>query len=69
MSFLSIIKSNAVIKKEPHWLLIPRGQVRPKSLVRFFIGQYFLKKETDTVMLIKKVMVHFLIINSQTSSR
>ena len=47
MSFLSIIKSNAEIKKEPHWLLIPRGQVRPKSLVKFFVSQYFLKKEKD----------------------
>ncbi len=47
MSFLSIIKSNPEIKKKPHWLLIPRGQVRPTSLVKFFVSQHFLEKEKD----------------------
>jgi hypothetical protein len=68
MFFLTTIKSNAELKKELHWLLIPRSQIRPKLLVKFFLNWYFLKKGENIVMPFKKVVDYFLFINFQTYS-
>jgi acetyltransferase-like isoleucine patch superfamily enzyme len=49
--FLSdAIKSNPVIKKFAHWLLIPRGQARPRLWVRLFVNPFIHKKGRNTII-------------------
>ena len=43
-------KSNPELKKIVHWLLIPRGQARPKLWVRLFINPFFHKQGRSTVI-------------------
>lgn len=44
MSFVSTIKSNPALKKFVHYLLIPRGQARPRLWVKYFVNPFFHKK-------------------------
>jgi hypothetical protein len=43
-------KSSPKLKKIVHWLLIPRGQARPKLWVRLFINPFFHKKGSSTII-------------------
>jgi acetyltransferase-like isoleucine patch superfamily enzyme len=44
------IKSNPRIKKFVHWLLIPRGQARPRLWVRLFVNPFIHKKGRNTII-------------------
>jgi acetyltransferase-like isoleucine patch superfamily enzyme len=50
MSLLHAIKSNPKLKKFAHWLLIPRGQARPRLWVRLFINPFIHKKGKSTII-------------------
>lgn len=50
MLLQNAIKSNLKIKKIVHWLLIPRGQARPKLWVRLFINPFFHKKGRSSII-------------------
>src|ERR1700685_350798 len=50
MFLLSAIKSNPKIKKFVHWLLIPRGQARPRLWVRLFVNPFIHKKGRNTII-------------------
>jgi hypothetical protein len=50
MFLLDAIKSNPKLKKIVHWLLIPRGQARPKLWVRLFIDPFFHKKGSSIII-------------------
>lgn len=50
MSFLSTIKSNPKLKKIAHWLIIPRGQARPRLWVRLFVNPFIHKKGKNTII-------------------
>lgn len=50
MFLLNAIKSNPKLKKIVHWLLIPRGQARPKLWVRLFINPIFHKKGRSNII-------------------
>jgi acetyltransferase-like isoleucine patch superfamily enzyme len=50
MSLLSVIKSNPKLKKFVHWLLIPRGQARPRLWVRLFVNPFIHKRGRNTVI-------------------
>jgi acetyltransferase-like isoleucine patch superfamily enzyme len=44
MSLVETIKSNPALKKLVHYLLIPRGQARPRLWVKYFVNPFFHKK-------------------------
>jgi len=48
MFLLSAIKSNPKLKKFVHWLIIPRGQARPRLWVRLFVNPIVHKKGKNT---------------------
>ncbi len=50
MFLRNAIKSNPKLRKILHWLLIPRGQARPKLWVRLFINPFFHKKGSSTII-------------------
>ena len=50
MLLLSAIKSNPKLKKIVHWLLIPRGQARPRLWVRLFVNPFIHKKGKGTII-------------------
>ncbi len=50
MFLQNAIKSSPKLKKIVHWLLIPRGQARPKLWVRLFITPFFHKKGSSTII-------------------
>jgi len=50
MFLLSAIKSNPKLKKFVHWLLIPRGQARPRLWVRLFVNPFIHKKGKSTII-------------------
>ena len=50
MPLLSAIKSNPELKKFVHWLLIPRGQARPRLWVRLFVNPFIHKRGKNTVI-------------------
>ncbi|WP_428331026.1 acyltransferase [Mucilaginibacter sp.] len=50
MSLLSAIKSNPKLKKFVHWLLIPRGQARPRLWVRLLVNPFIHKKGKGTII-------------------
>jgi acetyltransferase-like isoleucine patch superfamily enzyme len=50
MSLQSIIKSNPAVKKFVHWLLVPRGQARPRLWVRLFVNPFVHKKGNGTLI-------------------
>lgn len=41
MSIVATIKSNPALKKLVHYLLIPRGQARPRTWVKWFLNPFF----------------------------
>ena len=41
MSIVNTIKSNQQLKKLVHWMLIPRGQARPRVWVKWFVNPFF----------------------------
>ncbi len=43
MSLVNTIKSNKKLKKLVHWMLIPRGQARPRLWVSWFVNPFFHK--------------------------
>ncbi len=43
-------KSNPKLKKIVHWLLIPRGQARPRLWVRLFVNPFFHKQGRSAVI-------------------
>jgi acetyltransferase-like isoleucine patch superfamily enzyme len=43
MSIIHTIKSNPALKKLVHWMLIPRGQARPRLWVKWFVNPFFHK--------------------------
>jgi acetyltransferase-like isoleucine patch superfamily enzyme len=44
MSIIHTIKSNPNLKKFIHWTLIPKGQARPRTWVKWFVNPFFHKK-------------------------
>jgi acetyltransferase-like isoleucine patch superfamily enzyme len=50
MFLVSTIKSNPGLKKFVHWLLIPRGQARPRLWVRLFVNPFIHKKGKNTII-------------------
>jgi acetyltransferase-like isoleucine patch superfamily enzyme len=50
MFLLSAIKSNPKLKKFVHWLLIPRGQARPRLWVRLFVNPFIHKKGKGAIV-------------------
>src|ERR1700722_2775542 len=50
MSLLQIVKSKPGLKKFTHWLIIPRGQARPRLWVRLFVNPFMLKKGKGAVV-------------------
>jgi acetyltransferase-like isoleucine patch superfamily enzyme len=50
MSLLHAVKSNPKLKKFVHWLLIPRGQARPRLWVRLFVNPFIHKKGKSTII-------------------
>ncbi len=50
MQLLSAVKSNPRLKKIVHWLLIPRGQARPRLWVRLFVNPFFHKKGNGAII-------------------
>ena len=50
MLLLSAIKSNPKLKKFVHWLLIPRGQSKPRLWVRLFVNPFIHKRGKNTVI-------------------
>jgi len=44
MSIASTIKSNPKLKKFIHWTLIPKGQARPRTWVKWFVNPFIHKK-------------------------
>jgi len=50
MPLLSAIKSNPKLKKFAHWLIIPRGQARPRLWVRVFVNPFIHKKGKNTII-------------------
>jgi acetyltransferase-like isoleucine patch superfamily enzyme len=50
MFLTSAIKSNPELKKFVHWLLIPRGQARPRLWVRLFVNPFIHKKGKHTII-------------------
>lgn len=44
MSIVSTIKSNPKLKKFIHWTLIPKGQARPRTWVKWFVNPFIHKK-------------------------
>lgn len=44
MSLISAIKSNPKLKKFVHWMIIPRGQSRPRLWMRLFVNPFIYKK-------------------------
>lgn len=43
MSIINTIKSNPNLKKLVHYMLIPRGQARPRTWVKWFVNPFFHK--------------------------
>ncbi len=43
MSFITYIKTNPNLKKLVHWMLIPKGQARPRTWVSWFVNPFFHK--------------------------
>jgi acetyltransferase-like isoleucine patch superfamily enzyme len=43
MSIIHTIKSNPALKNLVHWMLIPRGQARPRLWVKWFVNPFFHK--------------------------
>lgn len=50
MSFVQTIKSNPFLKKLVHWMLIPRGQARPRTWVKWFVNPFFHKVERGSTI-------------------
>ncbi len=50
MPLLSTIKSNPKLKKFVHWLLIPRGQARPRFWVNAVVNPFFHKRGKGSVI-------------------
>jgi len=50
MSLLQIVKSKPGLKKFTHWLIIPRGQARPRLWVRWFANPFFHKKGKHAII-------------------
>lgn len=50
MSLLSTIKSNPKLKKIAHWLIIPKGQARPRLWVRLFVNPFIHKRGKNTII-------------------
>jgi len=48
--FLNVIKSNPRLKKFAHWLMIPRGQARPRLWVRLFVNPFIHKRGKNTII-------------------
>ena len=44
MSIVQTIKSNPGLKKLVHWMLIPRGQARPRLWVKWFLNPFLHRK-------------------------
>jgi len=56
MSLLSTIKSNTKLKKIAHWLIIPRGQAKPRLWVKLFLNPFIHKKGKHTIIRFKSRM-------------
>lgn len=50
MSFVHTIKSNPGLKKLVHWMLIPRGQARPRVWVKWFVNPFFHQVERGSTI-------------------
>jgi acetyltransferase-like isoleucine patch superfamily enzyme len=56
MSLLSTVKSNTKLKKITHWLIIPRGQAKPRLWVKLFLNPFIHKKGKHTTIRFKSRM-------------
>ncbi|WP_310503357.1 acyltransferase [Mucilaginibacter sp. X4EP1] len=56
MSLLSTIKSNAKLKSIVHWLIIPRGQAKPRLWVKWFLNPFIHKKGKHVIIRYKSRM-------------
>ena len=61
MFLQNAIKSSPKLKKIVHWLLIPRGQARPKLWVRLFINPFFHKKGSTIIEVNNRISKNALI--------
>ena len=50
MSLLSTIKSNPKLKKFAHWLIIPKGQARPRLWVRLVVNPFIHKRGKNSII-------------------
>jgi acetyltransferase-like isoleucine patch superfamily enzyme len=50
MQLLNTVKSNPRLKKFVHWLLVPRGQARPRLWVRLFVNPFVHKRGKSTTI-------------------
>ena len=50
MGIAETIKSNKSLKKFVHYLLIPRGQARPRLWVKYFVNPFFHKRGKNSVI-------------------
>ena len=50
MGIAETIKSNKSLKKFVHYLLIPRGQARPRLWVKYFVNPFFHKRGENSVI-------------------
>lgn len=56
MSLLSTIKSNTKLKKFAHWLIVPRGQAKPRLWVKLFVNPFIHKRGKHTIIRFKSRM-------------
>ncbi len=50
MGIAETIKSNKSLKKFVHYLLIPRGQARPRLWVKYFVNPFYHKRGKNSVI-------------------
>ncbi len=48
MSLKGAIKTNPALKKFIHWTLIPAGQAKPRTWVKWLVNPFFHKKQTGS---------------------
>ncbi|MGI4806050.1 MAG: hypothetical protein ACRYFL_14885, partial [Janthinobacterium lividum] len=44
------LKNNPSLKKFIHWTLIPSGQARPRTWVKWFVNPFFHPKKSGTIV-------------------
>jgi hypothetical protein len=71
MGIAETIKSNKSLKKFVHFLLIPRGQARPRLWVKYFVNPFYHKRGKNSVITDKVVSLLYkvsLTLEGRTAS-